>query len=235
MDARRIALIKPSALGDIVHALPVLDRPAQPLPRRAHHLGRQHRLRAAARGPPRPHRHAAVRPRRVQEGPAPRQRYSLSLRRRAPPPALRPGHRPARAAPHRADVPRPPARRVRVGFANAREGQPATPTPTASTCPTPTASTPWTATGASPRRSARATDRSASTSRSIRSEWPRPRDELADLPRPWLAVAVGARVGDQALADRRTSPNCLQPRQERVRRHVPVRRHGRGHRRCRSR
>ena len=122
MPPARIAILKPSALGDIVHALPVLTAPARAVPGGAHHLGREQALRAAARRAPAPDRHAAVRPRGVQAGTRAarwrtrcgsptelrRRRFDLVLDLQG---LLRTGL-----------MCRATGRPVRVGFANAREG-----------------------------------------------------------------------------------------------------------------
>ena len=106
MDARRIALIKPSALGDIVHALPVLTALRGALPGRADHVGLNSAYEPLIRNHPDLTDTLRVRSRRVQERRlASRSRYAMSLRRRIAPPAVRPRHRPARTLPHRADVP----------------------------------------------------------------------------------------------------------------------------------
>ena len=230
MDARRIALIKPSALGDIVHALPVLTALRIGSPPR-HHLGRQLRLRIADPEPSRPHRHAPLRPRRIQEGPAPSARYALSFAARTAPPRfdlvidlqglLRTG---LMCLATRA--------RVRVGFANAREGSRYAYTH-ASAFPTRSASTPSIATGAWPRLSARAMCPKRFHVPLDPSGGGRGRDELAGLPRPWIAVAVGAK-----WVTKRWPPahfaELLNRAWVRARRDVLLRRHGRGHRRCRA-
>ena len=183
-QAERAGRHRPRAAG--------ADRAPHAVPDRAHHLGRELRLRTA------PHRHPdltdtlAFDRGAFKQGCWRRGRATRLVRPRAAPPAVRSRHRPARAVPHRADVPGDAVRRAASGSRTPAKGA-ATPTRTSSTSRTPTASTPSIATGASPRRSARATCRSGSTSRSTPAEVDAVRDELAALPRPWIAVAVGAK------------------------------------------
>ena len=102
--AGRIALLKPSALGRHRPRPAGARRAAGALPGRRDHLGREQGLRAAARRPPGPDGHARRSTAgRSRSGPADAAEYTLRFAARTPPPAVRPRHRPARAAPHRAD------------------------------------------------------------------------------------------------------------------------------------
>ncbi len=82
----RVCLIKPSSLGDVVHALPVLSSLRDTLARRPPRLGREPRAPGPARRPSRPRRGDPLRP-LEDEAPAPAgwrsiSRFLLDLRRR---------------------------------------------------------------------------------------------------------------------------------------------------------
>ena len=169
-----------------------LTAPARSLPFGPDHLGRQLRLRAAHQASSRSDRHACLRPRRVQAG-----HLALgAVRTLASPPNCAAGSSIwsstckgllrtglmclATGAPRR------------IGFANAREGSRYTLH----------AADSRTGCRADPRgrsllargRGARRGRRAKALPRSARSaEVKAARDALAGLPRPWIAVAVGAK------------------------------------------
>ena len=161
------------------------DRAPNPLPRRAS-PGSSTPPTSRSSGPPRPQRHAPLRSRRVPQGPTPLRAHALSFAGE-----LRARGRPRRLISRVSSAPAScasPRVRHRIGFAAAR--RPAMPTPSASTSPTPSASTPWTATGVAEALGAGDVPKRLSTSPSIQRK-SAARDEMAKLPRPWIAVAVG--------------------------------------------
>ena len=191
MDARRIALIKPSALGDVVHALPVLTalRIRFPAARITWVINSAYE--------------SLIRNHPDLSDTLPFDRGAF--RRACSAPRAMPFRSPASCAVATsisslisrvfsapASCASPPAPAIASASPTLAKAA-ALPTPSASTSPTPSASTPWTATGAWPRRSARAMCPKRFHVPLDPSELTAARDEMAKLPRPWIAVAVGAK------------------------------------------
>ncbi len=117
----RVCLIKPSSLGDIVHALPVLASLRAHWPAARICLGDQPGAPGAPRRPPRPRRGHPLRPGQAQGDPG-RPGGDGRVPPRPPPPAVRPGDRPPGVAPigdhdrgHRRPPPGRPGRGPRGG------------------------------------------------------------------------------------------------------------------------